>query len=652
MSDETEPDHNPQVLRFRTGAAMPSRLGSQQLRDEFTAVLELVKNAYDADATEARITLREAEERQELIIGDNGSGMTLEDLHSKWAWLATENKVREDRSPTYQRPRLGQKGVGRFAAEKLGCRLILRTRTAGETRALQVEFDWDELQAEKELRDYEYPVRRKQPKTFEPEHGTTLIVRDLRLRWTRPRVERLRAQLSRLIDPEATATDFRIRMETPWPDLNGPLVNPLPGNETHRLEFSLEKDGRETVSVFRDERESRHTAALEPPPFGPLRGRLRYFRQGLPPSERGRGGDSDQDWNMGVRVFRDGCRVRPYGEPGPEGDWLQIYRARARYYVGGSLFRLRPQYLEGTVHITRDGNPKLRDTTSREGLEANEEYEAFADYIKKKLAALSELVAEEEQREERSRTLQRYKTALKPLSDGLRSVRSEEYRRAVEASDVDVRRGLRPVPDGVQSVVVRNAHWECLDCCDSWKVPLDLLPRRCREHSVGRDGRATQKPGCGSLNIRRKENITRDQPAPQPEGSMLDDVLAGATSLVSGALIKPVIDWEMGEEDEEAEVRIDRRELAINGRHAAFRAADRLDHARTPEGASIDDLGSVAALAMHIIEAAAHAWGFLHYQRSERRFESYQAAMRSLKSACLAGILEEKPAATAGGQPA
>jgi DNA mismatch repair ATPase MutL len=78
---------------------MPSRLGSEQLRDEVTAVIELVKNAYDADATHVRLEFRTSDGEPALRIQDDGGGMTLEDLHGKWAWLATENKLREDRSP-------------------------------------------------------------------------------------------------------------------------------------------------------------------------------------------------------------------------------------------------------------------------------------------------------------------------------------------------------------------------------------------------------------------------------------------------------------------------------------------------------------------------------------------------------------------------
>lgn len=60
-------------IRFRTGAGMPSRLGSQQLRDETTAVLELVKNSYDADATTVRISFKEADGESILNIEDDGS---------------------------------------------------------------------------------------------------------------------------------------------------------------------------------------------------------------------------------------------------------------------------------------------------------------------------------------------------------------------------------------------------------------------------------------------------------------------------------------------------------------------------------------------------------------------------------------------------
>jgi anti-sigma regulatory factor (Ser/Thr protein kinase) len=179
------------VIRFRTGAAMLARLGSEQLKDEITAVIELVKNAYDADARTVRLELRDTDEAL-LRIQDDGAGMTQDDLESKWAFLATDNKLREDRSPIFGRKRLGQKGVGRFAAEKLGEELILRTRVKGQERVLQVKFEWDELSGDRELGEYEFPVKLKKPDNFEPISGTRLDIRRLRVSWKKSRVEKLR----------------------------------------------------------------------------------------------------------------------------------------------------------------------------------------------------------------------------------------------------------------------------------------------------------------------------------------------------------------------------------------------------------------------------------------------------------------------------
>jgi len=371
---------------------------------------------------------------------------------------------------------------------------------------------------------------------------------------------------------------------------------------------------------------------VEPPVFGPVRGILRYFGQGLRTVERGRGVDPEVDWNVGVRVFRDGCRVRPYGEPGHEGDWLQIYRAR---YLRGSRFRLKPHHLEGTVHISKDKNPGLRDTTSREGLTGDEGFQAFVRYIQEKVAELSEIVRVEEQIEERHQIRERYQKALTPLSEGLNQVRSEEYRSAVETADKQAKRsitGIQVVPE------IRNAHWECLDCHDGWKAPRELTPTKCREYSVARDGKPTHKPGCGSTNIRRKENVPRNNPPSADVRDLLEDAMAGVPAYVGGIQLRPIIDWEMGEKDVEAEVRPEKRELAINGRHPAFKAADRLDGKETSEGTDFESLRAVAGLTIHIIDAASQAWGRWHYQTAGGRFDRFLESYAALKEACLSKL--------------
>lgn len=211
-------------------------------------------------------------------------------------------------------------------------------------------------------------------------------------------------------------------------------------------------------------------------------------------------------------------------------------------------------------------------------------------------------------------------------------MRSEEYRKAVEEADKNLRKSIaRPpvVPE------IRNAHWQCLDCSDAWKVPLERTPTRCREFSVARDGKPTQKPGCGSTNIRRKENIQRNNPVSPNTNELLDDLMAGIPAYVGGIQLKPTMDWGMGENDVEAVVVPERRELAINGRHLAFRAADQLDGRETAEGTDFESLRAVAALTIHVINAASQAWGYWHYKKSGGQFEQFLSNYAALKESCL-----------------
>ncbi len=304
-------------------------------------------------------------------------------------------------------------------------------------------------------------------------------------------------------------------------------------------------------------------------------------------------------------------------------------------YLKGSRFRLKPNYLEGTIHISKDCNPLLQDTTSREGLDENDAYFALVEYVKDKIAYLSELLREEELREEHSRIRERHYKALEPLTAGLNRVRSEQYRQAVENADRHMRNKVLTQP----IFIVRNTHWECLDCHDSWKVRKELMPKYCREFSVGRDGTPTNKPGCGSTNIRHKENAPRGETETPATPMSLEDIMTGTPAYVSGIQLRPTIDWDMGENDDEAEVREERRELAINGRHRAFIAADALDGNVTVEGTTFEALRGIAALTIHVIDAASSAWGRWHCKREHNDFDVFLTKYAELKIACLSNLV-------------
>jgi hypothetical protein len=112
---------DPTRVRFSVDAAHLRRLGAELIGRIETALAELVKNAYDADATEVFVHFEDTGQRAgRLLIVDNGSGMTRHQLISGFMRLSTQTKVLEPISPRFGRTRAGRKGIGRLAAQRLG----------------------------------------------------------------------------------------------------------------------------------------------------------------------------------------------------------------------------------------------------------------------------------------------------------------------------------------------------------------------------------------------------------------------------------------------------------------------------------------------------------------------------------------------------
>jgi hypothetical protein len=115
-------------LYFTADAALIDRLGRELVGKQETALIELVKNSYDADATIVTITLQ----GDHLTIPDKGNGMSRQELIDGYLGLASDLKIRKPTSDRFQRRLAGRKGTGRFAAQRLGTYLVLRTWKLGE----------------------------------------------------------------------------------------------------------------------------------------------------------------------------------------------------------------------------------------------------------------------------------------------------------------------------------------------------------------------------------------------------------------------------------------------------------------------------------------------------------------------------------------
>jgi signal transduction histidine kinase len=375
--------------RFRPRARLIRTIGAELISSEIVAIIELVRNSYDADASKVQIrfTRPHLPEQAGIEIADDGHGMTREVLLGPWLEPATDFKDPGgldpnggERSPGGRR-RLGSKGVGRFAAQRLGGHLLVRS-SAGARATLEAEFDWGHLdRADQYLDQLTIPWRevRSHPATW---CGTSLVITALRDRWTPARFERLRLALARLLGPRHAGDRFSVELVIDGQaDKIRPAIEAIPA--MYSVRGKVGNDGRARIH-YRDIfgiKEQWNRTVLWPAAgqtSGPFTFRISAwdldrvaldFFLGKAAVKLG-----PRDFrrtirdHSGISLYRDGFRILPYGEP--DNDWLRLDRRR----VNNPTLRLSNNQVLGSVQITADRNPGLRDQTNREGLVSNDAY--------------------------------------------------------------------------------------------------------------------------------------------------------------------------------------------------------------------------------------------------------------------------------------
>lgn len=376
--------------KLRPRARLIGLIGEDLISDEPVAVVELVKNAYDADAT--HVTVSFSPEGNQLVVEDDGHGMDIETVLGTWFEPGTLSKKREDKSPNgriYQ----GAKGIGRFASARLAESLYLESRTAPDGDAVTVLFEWgafndesflDEIGVAWELRD-----------SLDIGRGTRLTLGRLRKVWTDEDYQELHSRLSRLISPFEEVTDFQIDLHIPGhSDLSGDVQAPaFLARPRYQLNGTVDDDGlfdgvlRYDNAIKKRFKRQRLGGAGESPVCGPFTTEIRVWdrdRDGLDPLAL-RLGQSVTEVRRtlndycGVSIYRDGFRVHPYGQRG--NDWLNLDN-RSRQ---NPVLRLANNQIVAAIKISRDTNRALRDRSTREGLVMNEAYNALVHWFKEVL---------------------------------------------------------------------------------------------------------------------------------------------------------------------------------------------------------------------------------------------------------------------------
>lgn len=363
-------------VAFRPRARLLKLIGEELISDEVVALTELVKNSHDADASHVTMTFRNVLSPEgEIEIVDDGCGMDLDTLLGGWMEPAGSTKADAGGQVTRRGRRvLGEKGVGRFAADKLGRTLELISLRAGTNGEVRAVFDWDRFDTDGEMLSDIKNRWEIRPACEVKGQGTILRIKGLRQAWNERMFRRLSTRLSRLRPPFRSARGFSIRIESDeFPDYSGEQTNSFLAKAPYAID--AEFDGREMLRI---ELGGKKTAvpvgtSLGDVTCGPVSVKLHAFDleteaiAKLGPRQEVRAWL--REWS-GVSVYRDGFRLWPYGEP--HDDWLRLDQRR----VNNPVVRLSNNQVVGFVEISRDRNPELFDQTNREGLMNNK---AFAD---------------------------------------------------------------------------------------------------------------------------------------------------------------------------------------------------------------------------------------------------------------------------------
>ncbi|MBZ0294967.1 MAG: ATP-binding protein [Anaerolineae bacterium] len=195
-------------VNFSVDSSLLFQLGEQLVAKASVALAELVKNAYDADATQVSIVFENVDQvGGTIVITDNGHGMLLQEIIDGWMKIATPNKQNQPITRGFCRTVSGAKGVGRFAARRLGQMLEVQSiakRPDGNKEIVYIKFDWDLFTSGTDID--QIPVEYEQTVTSaEEQTGVTLVISDVKDIWDEKEIENLRKSL--------------FELQTPFPDL-------------------------------------------------------------------------------------------------------------------------------------------------------------------------------------------------------------------------------------------------------------------------------------------------------------------------------------------------------------------------------------------------------------------------------------------------
>ena len=382
-------------------------IGRDLIQDNYAAIVELVKNAYDADSECVEIHFKATEKLSKnesdipekgivITVRDYGHGMSQDTVINKWMVPSTTDKLERRMSPL-GRIMQGRKGIGRYAASMLGSTLLLETISLNAEKTT-VLVDWRDFEKSEYLDDVEILV--ESHSTKEPQ-GTTLTIEggaDYYKEWNKKQFTNLNFELKKLISPvqnsiDKAAQDFQIHLKiSGFTDIEDSeeTIAPYPIFDLfdYKISGKIHSDGKGTLTYALQKAKNTVEEIIsfdfkKPTDCGDLIFDIRvYDREKESIEQLIHRGLKDNNGNYvgkllarqilnesnGVGVYRNGFRIRPLGDP--EFDWLKLNEKR----VQNPSLKIGSNQVIGYVLIGSEEESDLIEKSARDGLRENNAY--------------------------------------------------------------------------------------------------------------------------------------------------------------------------------------------------------------------------------------------------------------------------------------
>lgn len=406
---------------FKPRARLMLELGEQLIKNESVAILEMVKNCYDAFARNVEVRLENLDDVVNgfIVIEDDGIGMSKDTIINHWMEPATSNKKKIVDGCKEAichngivRVPLGEKGIGRFGAHKLGncIKLISKCESAEGVQMKEVYFEinWNDFDNDKYLSDVEIEVFEREPEIFPGDScGTRIEISGLRHQWSAREYRSVYRSILALNSPFKVDDSFSVKIFSNHQDWEKGLISfeELQEMALYKANIVLENDMiteyayEFTPWSILSKVNSRKSSEYKNTPILDLADKKKQDRINLKPFKIGKvtielrifdldsyilnlGFPNEKNTlknylkqNGGIAIYRDNMRLYEYGEE--SNDWLGLGARR----INNPSKTISGRLVVGAVYLDRLSSGDLVEKTSREGFIENAAYDCFVKAV-------------------------------------------------------------------------------------------------------------------------------------------------------------------------------------------------------------------------------------------------------------------------------